>query len=728
MVFEFYRGGREGEDFGPPPPPFRIRRRRDNFGGLGSYNRWIFVGVALLLVYIILNVLRGLYVDWLWFDGAGYRSVYSKVLTTRLWLFFGGAGLFLAYFVPNVYIAGRAVMHFRPGVPSDLDAASLRRLYQLGLIAGSIFLAIIFGTIASDKWDIVLRFLNGQSFGVEDPQLHRDVGFFVFTLPALRFFQGWLLGVAVITVLVVAGLYLSRFLLVGARREDERPTKTHLALLLVAIVALFVWRYWLNTFELDFSTNGTVFGATYTDVHARLPFIWVSAAMAVLTAAALLVSIVRPGVFLPMAAMGAWVAVSIFGTVFYPSFVQRFTVQPNELEKERPYIERNIEMTRRAFELDQIDEKQFPAAPEVTQQEIAENPETIQNIRLLDVRPLLDTYAQIQTIRPLYEFNDVDIDRYVIDGQRRQVMLSARELSPGRLPVDGAELGEQAPAVHARLRPGDVTRERSGAGRAAAALRAGHSCGGKDRDRAPRDLLRRRARPLRHRQHQGEGVRLSGRARPASRTYSRARAASSSARSSAGSLFAWQFGDINIAISDSLTNDSRLLWRRNIKDRVETLAPFLTLDHDPYLVVADGKLYWIQDAYTTTNRYPYSTAVSGLPSTNPLNGDNYVRNSVKVVVDAYDGTDDASTSPMTPTRSSRTYAKIFPKLFTPLERHAGLAPGAPALPGGPVPGPGERLPHLPHQGPEHPLQQGRHLEHPDRDRRVAVRRRSSLTT
>ncbi len=376
MAFEFYRGGREGEDFGPPPPPFRIRRRRANLGSLGNFNRWIFAGVALLILYIILNTTRGLYINWLWFDGAGYRSVYSKMLATRLWLFFGGAGLFLVFFGINLYIASRSVMSFASTQIGDLDAVAVRRLYQLGLIASSIFLAIIFGTIASERWNTVLVFLNGQSFGVQDPQFHRDIGFFVFTLPALRFFQGWLIGAAILTTMVVAGLYLSRFLLAGARPQDERQTKVHLGLLLLIVLALFIWHYWLSTFELDFSHRGTVFGATYADIHARLPFIWVSAAMGVLTAAAIAVSLFRRGIALPIAAMGIWVAVAIFGTALYPSFVQRFTVQPNELEKERDYIQRNIDMTRQAFGLDAIDERQFPAAPEVTPQEIAANNET----------------------------------------------------------------------------------------------------------------------------------------------------------------------------------------------------------------------------------------------------------------------------------------------------------------------------------------------------------------
>jgi uncharacterized membrane protein (UPF0182 family) len=661
MGFDFYRRGSEGEDFGPPPPPFRIRRRRGSFGNFGNANRWIVAGVAVVIVYIVLNTLKGLYVNWLWFEGAGFRSVYSKMLTTRLWLFFGGAGLFLLYFGANVFIAGRAAVRFSSSSFADLDPAALRRLYQLGLIAGSIFLAIIFGTIASEQWDKVLLFLNRQPFGVEDPQFHRDVGFFVFTLPALRFFQGWLLGAAIVTTLAVAGLYLSRFLLVGVRPEEDRATRTHLALLLVVVVGLFVWGYWLKTFELDLTQNGTVFGATYADVHARLPFIWVSAAMGVITAAALLVSIVRRGILLPMASVGAWVVIAIFGTVFYPSFVHRFTVQPNELEKERPYIQRNIDMTRRAFALDKIDESQFPAAPQVTAQEVAANPDTINNMRLLDVRPLLQTYAQIQTIRPLYEFTDVDVDRYTIGGVRREVMLSARELQSNKLPEEakswvnrrlnythgyGVVMSPVNEVVEEGL-PNLFLKDIPVSG--VVQIQRPEIYYGEEPDhyvivntKSPEFDYPLGAGQVNTNFQGAGGVKMSSLIRRL--------------------LFAWQFGDVNIAISSSVTAESRLLWHRNIADRVQTLAPFLTLDRDPYLVVADGKMYWIQDAYTTSGRYPYSTP-SG-------RGINYIRNSVKVVIDAYDGTTtfyiaDAD-DPII-----KTYAKIFPGMFHPISEMPG---------------------------------------------------------
>jgi uncharacterized membrane protein (UPF0182 family) len=648
--------GREDDDFGPPPPPFRIRRRHVDFRSFGSYNRWIVVGVVLILLYILLNTLRGIYVDLLWFDGAGYRAVYEKMLVTKVLLFAGGLLVFAVFFGTNVVFAGRAILRSpAPGL-AEPEAAALSRLYLLGIIAGTLFFAVIFGTIASSHWDVVLRLLNSESFGVNDPQFHRDVSFYVFTLPALRFFYGWLMGMSVLTVLACAGLYLLRFALVSGRSTDPSSAKKHLIPLLIIIIALFVWSKWLDRFELNFSTAGAAFGATYTDIHARLIFVYVGMALGIGTIVAMAATMFSRGISLAAGSMILWVAVAVLGGQVYPASVQRLSVQPNELEKERPYIERNIDMTRRAFGLDKIDERPFPAAPDVSPQEIADNPETINNIRLLDVRPLLQTYAQIQTIRPLYEFIDVDVDRYVIDGVRRQVMVSARELSPNRLPIDaqswvnkrlqfthgyGAVVSPVNSVVQEGL-PDLFLRDIPVSGKPS--LTRPQIYYGEEPEHYV--IVKTKAKEFDHPEgtssvqsvFEGEGgVKLGSVLRRL--------------------MFAWQFGDLNIAISDSLTSDSRILFRRNIRDRVRTIAPFLTLDRDPYLVIVDGKMYWIQDAYTATSRYPYSQ-----PS--PA-GYNYIRNSAKVVVDAYDGT---TTFYLADPDDSiaKAYSRIFPKLFTPL--------------------------------------------------------------
>ncbi|HLF77995.1 MAG TPA: UPF0182 family protein [Dehalococcoidia bacterium] len=657
MTFRRFPGS-EDDDLGPPPPPFRIRRNRFDFRSFTGYNRWIVIGVILILSFIALSTAKSIYVDWLWFDGAGYRSVYSKMLVTKVWLFLGGTLLFALFFGANALFAGRLVMRTpAPGL-IESEAAALRRLYLLAIIAGTLFLAVIFGTIAAGHWDVVLRLLNAQSFGVKDPQFDRDVGFYVFTLPALRFFYGWLMAMAVLTTLAAAALYLMRFLVAGGNASDSRQARRHLVPLLVLVVGLFIWRYWLTSFDLTFSTAGTVFGATYTDIHARLPFLYVGMALGGLTILALVVTLSRQGITLAAGAMVIWAAVAVIGGGIYPATVQRLTVQPNELEKERAYISRNIDMTRRAFGLDTIDERPFPAAPEVTPQEISDNPDTINNIRLLDVGPLLQTYAQIQTIRPLYEFLDVDVDRYLIDGKRRQVMVSARELSASRLPADaqswvnrrlqfthgyGVVMSPVNEVVQEGL-PELFVRDIPVAGKVPVTRPEIYY--GEEPEHYV--VVKTKAKEFDHPEgtesvqtvFEGEGGVKAG---SILRRF----------------MFAWHFGDLNIAISDALTSESRILFRRNLGDRIRTIAPFLTLDRDPYVVIAGGRLFWIQDAYTTTNHYPYSQ-----PS---VNGINYMRNSAKVVVDAYDGTTTFYLAdPNDPI--ARAYSKIFPKLFKPLDQ------------------------------------------------------------
>ena len=651
--------GAEDEDLGPPPPPFRIHRRGPELKSFGNLNRWIGIAVFILLLFFALSVAKGLYVNWLWFDGAGFRAVYSTRLTTQIYLFIGGMALFIAYFGINVFFAGRAALKNPVSGLSDDESAAVRRLFLLALIAGTVFLGVFFGFLAAGKWDVVLQFLNREQFGVEDPQFGRDVGFYVFTLPGLHALYGWLMGAAVTTTVIVSGLYLFRYISAGADSTAVRQTKIHLSLLLVAVITLFIWRNWLNTFEINFSDTGVVFGAAYTDIHARLVFLRVGMVLGAITALVLLYSMLRGTVMLPIGAMVGWALIALIGGGIYPASLQRLTVLPNELEKERQYIERNIEMTRLAYGLNLLEERPYPAEPNVSAAEINDekNAETLGNIRLLDVRPLLQTYGQIQTIRPLYEFIDVDIDRYIIDGVRRQVMISARELSPSRLPIDAQSwvnqrlqfthgYGAVVSPVNEVLQNGlpeiflgdipitgkfDVTRPEIYYGEL-----TDHYV-----------IVKTTAEEFDYPVDDGNvqtvfegdsGVGIGNFFRRL--------------------VFAWEFQDFNIAISSSLTGDSRILWRRNIQERIDTLAPFLTLDDDPYLVIVDGQFFWIQDAYTTTDRYPYSQPAPA--------GYNYIRNSVKVVVNAYDGTTtlylNDDNDPLI-----RSYSKIYPELFTPLD-------------------------------------------------------------
>jgi hypothetical protein len=390
-------------------------------------------------------------------------------------------------------------------------------------------------------------------------------------------------------------------------------------------------------------------------VNARLPVKYVLMGAAAVTALAVLANLPRKGIALPGIAIGGWVAIGAVGGLIYPETVQRFEVDPNELEKETPYIQRNIEMTRMAFGLDELEERPFPATLSVTFEEIEDNPDTVRNIRLLDVRPLLQTYSQIQSIRPLYRFLDVDVDRYVLDGVLRQVMLAPRELSPDRLPADAQSwVNKRLQFTHGYGIVMSPVNEVIDEGLPQLFMRDIPVMGklpvqrpeiyyGEQPDHYV--IVKTRAQefdyPLGETSaltvFEGEGgVKLGSFFRKL--------------------IFAWHFGDLNIMISNQLTSESRILFRRSIQERVRTVAPFLILDNDPYIVIADGRLFWIQDAYTHTDRFPYSKPAP--------NGVTYIRNSVKVVIDTYDGEmrfylfdeDDPII---------RAYERIFPSLLRP---------------------------------------------------------------
>jgi uncharacterized membrane protein (UPF0182 family) len=434
----------------------------------------------------------------------------------------------------------------------------------------------------------------------------------------------------------------------------------HISLLGAGLLMVFFFSYWLGIYELVFSTRGAVFGATYTDVTARLFAHRVLMAV-VVGAAVMLVAnafYFRQTRFIA-GVVGLWIGAVVVVGVIYPSLVQRFQVQPSELGRERPYIERNIAATRTAFGLDRINEQTYPLLDgSMTGQVVANNPETVSNIRLWDHRPLRDVYNQIQFIRLYYDFHDVDVDRYTVDGRYRQVMASVRELSPDKLPQDAQRwVNRKLQFTHgygAVMSPvTDFTPE----GRPIFFLKDVPPTGSFPvtqpevyygetnanyvivNSRQPEfDYPTESDVPV-YKNYAGDGgVQLSNFFRRM--------------------LFAWQFRDVNILISSEVSPESRIMYRRTVQERISTIAPFLRLDRDPYIVVADGRLVWIQDAYTITNRYPYSTPSSG--------GFNYIRNSVKVVVDAYDGTvtfyvfepDD----PLV-----QVYQKVFPGQFKPMD-------------------------------------------------------------
>jgi uncharacterized membrane protein (UPF0182 family) len=623
----------------------------------GKAARVILILVSLLILFILLNIAKGFYTEWLWFSSLGYGSVYATILKTKLLVFFVAAIIFCLLLLGNLVLATRLApqteAHFWPWAM----VSRLQRAFRWLVILGTALLSLIFGLVAQGNWQLILRFFNWQPFGITDPVFHNEIGFYVFSLPFLHLLRGWFLGALIVILIVTVVIYLLSYAVQRLRFDFTRPVLVHIGGLVMAILGLFAWGYWLGIWELVFSGRGVVFGASYADMHARLPAQWILLAVVVILMGVILVSVLRRNLRWPLYGIVGWIVVAIVVGAIFPGLVQRFQVQPSELARERPYIEYNIEFTREAFALDRIDEQSFPAEQAPTSQDIAQNEVTINNIRLWDHRPLKDTYNQIQSIRLYYDFYDVDVDRYIIGGEYRQVMLSARELSAEKL------AGQAQTWVNRRLQfthgYGAVlspVNEVSAEGLPNLLLKDIPPVGdfkieqpqiyfGEKTDGYV--IVKTKTQEFDY-PSGGENVygRYEGKGGVSLGSFIRRL------------TYAWQFGDLNVLISGELNPESRVLYYRNIRERVSHLAPFLQLDSDPYLVMIDGKLFWIQDAYTTTDRYPYSESLGGL---------NYIRNSVKAVIDAYDG---SVTFYVTDPEDAliRTYQAIFPELFVPAEQ------------------------------------------------------------
>ena len=618
----------------------------------------IIIIAVVLAVFIVLHISKGIYTEWLWFSSLGYGSVYTTILKTRVLIFFSAAIIFCLLFLGNLVLAARlapkAEAHFWPWA----IVQRLQQILKLGVILGTALLSIIFGLVAQGNWLVVLRFFSRQPFGITDPIFHKEIGFYVFSLPFLNMLRSWILGALIITLLASAGVYLLSYTAQRLKFDFARPVLAHVGGLAMAILGLFAWGYWLGIWELVFSRRGVVFGASYADMHAKLPAQWVLLIVVLVVMGVVLVSIVRHKLRWPFYAIGGWIVAAIIVGQVFPALVQRFQVQPNELARERPYIEYNIQSTREAFGLERVEEESFPAEKSPSPQDVAQNAVTINNIRLWDHRPLKDTYNQIQAIRLYYDFNDVDVDRYTIDGEYRQVMLSARELSAEKLAVEAQTwVNRRLQFTHGYGVALSPVNEISAEGLPVLLVKDIPPVGNFDIERPQiyfgektgnyvivKTKTQEFDYPMGDENVYGHyegtgGVSISSFIRRV--------------------VYAWQFADFNILISGELTSESRVLYHRNIRERVNHLAPFLELDSDPYMVMMEGRLFWIQDAYTTTNRYPYSEPLG--------EGINYIRNSVKAVVDAYNG---SVTFYVTDPEDAliRTYQSIFPKLFVPAEQ------------------------------------------------------------
>jgi len=613
---------------------------------------------GLLGLFILLSISKGLYSEWLWFSSLDYGSVYTTILKTKVIIFFSAAIIFCILFLGNLVLATRLVtkadIHFWPWA----IVSRLQKILKLNVILGTALLSIIFGLVAQGNWEVVLRFFNAQPFGITDPVFHKEIGFYIFSLPFWHMLRGWLLGALVITLLGSIGVYFLSYAVQRLRFDFARPILIHISGLVIVLAGLFAWGYWFGIWELVFSERGVIFGASYADMHAKLPAQWILLVVVLICMGLFLASIWRRNFRWSLYSIGAWIGVAILVGAIFPTLVQRFQVQPNELAREKPYIEYNIQFTREAFALNRVEEQPFSAEKTPTSQDIAQNELTINNIRLWDHRPLKDTYNQLQSIRLYYDFHDVDVDRYMIDDKYQQVMLSARELSAEKLAVEAQTwLNRQLQFTHGygiALSPvNEITTE----GLPVLLVK----------DIPPVGILSIEQPQIYFGEKTNNYVIVKTNTQEFDypmgdeNVYGHYQGKGGV---NVGSfirrlVYAWQFGDFNILISGELTSESRVLYYRNIRERVNHIAPFLKLDSDPYLVVMDGRLFWIQDAYTVSNRYPYSEPIGG--------GINYIRNSVKAVIDAYNG---SVTFYISDPEDAliRTYQAIFPKLFVPVEQ------------------------------------------------------------
>ncbi|MSQ40472.1 MAG: UPF0182 family protein [Dehalococcoidia bacterium] len=631
---------------------------------LPSWNRalkWSLAIGGVLLVFLAVNWARLLYADWLWFKNLGYEDVLLKIVTTRVELFLAAFLIFIAFALVNVYLAARLTRRAPPPLPGLTAEAyqTVRRLILWVAVGAAVLIGLALASSAATRWDLALQYASQAPFDADDPIFQKNVAFYVFTLPFLQFLRGWILGALIVVLLIAGGLYLLVYGMRGEGLRLPKGTQIHLTTLGAGIFLMLAAGYWLGRYELLYAATGAVFGMGYADATATSPARLLLTGVALVSGGLLVIGAFFSSYRLMVGAVSLWVGLAIVAGTVYPGMVQRFQVVPNELVKETPYLQHNIDFTRHAYGLDQMKKVAHPAEGAVTAETLDQNRPTVDNVRLWDEGPLRDIYNQIQ-IFGLYftEFLDVTADRYVVDGKPRQVMLAPREFAAERLePTAQTWVNQHLLYTHGYGVAMSPVTEVQPDGRPSFLIKdvpLNQSPGTPKVDR-PEIYYGVKSLPFVIAKGGTAEFDYTGTQGPTKYEGLGDVTLSSFFRRL---LYAWQFSDVNILISDQVQPDSVIQYRRTVSERFAAVTPFLLPDRDPYIVIANGRLFWIQDAYTVTNHYPYSTPQQG--------GFNYIRNSVKAVVDAYDGTityyvfDDKD--PLI-----QTYRSIFPTLFKPRE-------------------------------------------------------------
>jgi uncharacterized protein len=636
--------------------------------------RIILFGLAalIILVLIVLGLADELLVDLLWFGALGYRSVFLTQLGAQIAIF---AAVWLVTFVAicasgfvalrcsqereRLHIVRRSEEMTEVNLPELIRALGDRIPWRLLMVGAAALLGLFAASGEASSWDTYLKGFHAVSFGRTDPAFGKDLAFYLFTLPLLEDWRDLFMLILFLTAVVTGMIYWAR----GALDFRDSPPRisgaaaAHFSVLFAVFFLQRAMNYWLARPELLLHTNGVVYGLRYVDHVLWEPGLWLLVALSLVGAAVCLANVGQRGFRLPVVAAIVLFGPAVFLNLIQPA-IEKLYVKPDELRVEKPYLERNIALTRMAYHLDSVDVRQFNGKGTLTRVSLEQDAPTVNNIRLWDPRPLLATYRQLQEIRLYYDFQDIDIDRYWINGKYTEVMLSPRELNISLLPENAQTwVNRHLKFTH-------------GSGLTMSPVNA------KDSEGLPvfyiknipaeSDVGFKVPQPAIYFGQEPDSYAIVKAATPefdyplgADNVYSFYKGTGGVAVSGLirRLLFSYFFRDINLLVTRNIVSSSLIMFRRNISDRVARLAPFLGQDRDPYLVLHDGHLVWILDCYTTSDHFPYSQRNS--------EGINYIRNSVKVVVDAYNGTTDFYIAdPADPV--IRTWQAIFPAMFKPL--------------------------------------------------------------
>lgn len=646
--------GSGGDDGGEGRRPFP-----SNSGPQRPNRTAIVIGLFVLL-FLSLNWIVFTYTEWLWFNALNYSDVWLRQWSFRVLTFVVSFLIASLFLLINWHIARRnAIKETPPFNPKFLQVRLVRWLIN----ALALFLSFGFASSLGSNWEVILRYLFRVPFDQSDPIFNQDISFYIFELPLFEQLQQWIISLIVLTIIGIIAVHALNNI-IDIQRGKWQPQQSnslrrHVALLTTVLLLLWATGYIFSLFNLLYSPRGVVFGASFTDLNVSRYALFAQMGAMILTAAAVFLNLFRFDLRPVAIGAGLWLLVTLVGGGLLPGFVQRYTVDPNEIEQESPYIAHNIAFTRLAFGLDDVETREFSNISDLDAQDFADNEDVLQNVRLWDYRPLQTTYEKLQTLRPIYQFNDVDIDRYILNNNYEQVMLSVRELNKANLsndswvnrnlefthgygivmnPVDQVnEIGQpefyieglpprsvvDLPIDRPEIYFGELTNDE---------VFVGSNQNEFDYPQGQEPVYSR---------YMGTGGVLLD-------------------NSLKRLAFALRLGEINVMLNSEINLETRIQFHRNITERILQIAPYLELDEDPYIVIWNGRLYWMQDAYTVNTRFPYSE-----PTLFQNNRRiNYIRNSVKVTIDAYNGDVNFYMSdPEDPI--IQTYSRAFPGLFQP---------------------------------------------------------------